>query len=223
MTGVLMAVFSFAGNSSMYMGVSTGKASLIAILTGLPAVVVVTFAYFLWGETLTYVQMLAFFIIISGLLLVRYSNDLKRGNLQGVHWGVLALLFFGFNDLSGKWSTKLGAALFPTLFFMVVTGRLLFAGGWLLNRKTPHMKQMDLKTFLIGMIVGLTNFGGMIFILTAFRDGITGLVSAVVATNVVIILLYTRLFLRERFKKVELWGICIALLGMMVLHVSNQG
>lgn len=49
--GVLMGLFSFISNASMYRGFAVGKASLVAMFTGLPPVVVVIAAYLIWGKS----------------------------------------------------------------------------------------------------------------------------------------------------------------------------
>lgn len=248
--GIMMGLFSFAANTSMYRGFAVGKASMVAILTGLPAVVVALFAFFLWGESLNLWQFLAFTVILSGIILMRYSNDLS---FKGIHWGCLAMLFFGLNDLSGKLSMRLQAEMFPTLGMMFSTGALLFCGLWLLDMRksivnlrnpsslevaaaldsentTDHApcEQTDeekmaprmwskMKTYGWGMLVGFTNSFGMAFILPAFERGITGLVSAVVALNILMILLYTRVFIKEKFTKHELAGICVSFIGIVIL------
>jgi drug/metabolite transporter (DMT)-like permease len=71
-----------------------------------------------------------------------------------------------------------------------------------------------------GLFVGLSNITGMILIIPAFRDGVTGLVSAIIALNVLIILLYARIFLKEKFSRLELIGMTAALLGIAILKLS---
>jgi drug/metabolite transporter (DMT)-like permease len=94
------------------------------------------------------------------------------------------------------------------------------AAGRLAGQKEePAAAWPGAKTFAWGLAVGLTNISGMIFILPAFQLGITGLVSAVVATNVLLILLYARLFLKERLSRKELAGVCCALIGVLALRL----
>lgn len=248
LVGILMGLFSFLANASMFKGFAVGKSSIIAILTALPSVVVVLLAYLLWGEKLSGMQFVSFALIIIGILLVRYSNDLKRGNLQGAQWGVLAMLFFAFNDMSGKLSTRLEANLFPTLTCMFVTGSVAFFIWWrsdvlkararsrgevqtkaattaavlsaqLVERDDTRRVWMPRATYLAGMAIGLTNFTGMVLIINAFRDGITGLVSAVVAMNAVIILLYSGLILKERLRPIEIVGMTASILGIVSLKL----
>ncbi|MFS0724555.1 EamA family transporter [Paenibacillus sp. 1P07SE] len=244
LTGMMMGFFSYGANACMFKGFAVGKPSLIAILTALPPVVVVFLAYLLWGETLSMWQLLSFVVIVSGILLVRYSNDLSLDNLQGAGWGLLATLCFGMNDVTGKLSTILGADMFPTLFFMFITGTLCFGLSWGIEQRsraaaaslsvrvqeqpapasTPQAGRGRIRwtprnTFLAGLVVGLTNISGMVLILSAFETGITSLVSAVIALNVLIILLYTRIYLRERFTPLELTGMATAFIGIVLLRM----
>lgn len=234
--GGLMGVWSFFGNGSMYKGYSVGKASLIAILTGLPPVLVVIIAFALWGETLTIWQSAAFFVILIGVLLIRYSGDLSIKDLRGIKWGLLAMLAFSFNDVTSKQTTRLEADLFPTLVCMFTVGAILFGTVWLMKRraakgnllahenKSPDNKtpQWSAKrTFSWGMVVGLTNLLGMFFIMQAFSVGITGLVSAVAALNVLFVVFYARFVLKDRFNYREISGIAMAIGGIIILHLAN--
>jgi drug/metabolite transporter (DMT)-like permease len=225
--GIQMGLFSFGANASMFKGFAVGKASLVAILTGLPSVVVVLFAYVIWGERLNLLQLFAFVVIVIGILFVRYSNDITLKNLQGAGWGVIALLLFAANDLSSKWTTLVHASLFPTLFYMFATGTICFAIWWWRDKKMSATQQAAMttstwterKTFLCGMVVGITNVLGMILIIQGFANGITGLVSAVVALNVLIVLLYTRFILKDKFSKLEQSGLAIAMVGILMMKL----
>ncbi|MBP1962170.1 EamA family transporter [Paenibacillus aceris] len=226
--GVQMGLFSFGANASMFKGFAVGKASLVAILTGLPSVVVVFVAYLIWDERLNMMQFVAFVIIVIGILVVRYSNEITLKNLQGAGWGALALILFAGNDLSGKWTALVAAPLFPTLFCMFTTGTICFGLWWLKDQKQGDNKQAkaatssgwtERRTFLFGMVVGITNVVGMIFILHGFDHGKAGLVSAVVALNVLIVLLYTRFVLKDKFSMMEQSGLALAFIGILMMKL----
>ncbi|MCI3927037.1 DMT family transporter [Paenibacillus sp. TRM 82003] len=246
--GVGMGTFSFAASASMYQGFAVGKTSLVAMLTGLPPVVVAVLAYLIWGETLAGWKLAAFGIILLSVVLLRYSNDLSFKNLQGAQWGLLAMLFFGLNDIAGKQSTLLGADMLPTLTCMFATGAAWFGLWWRLGLRRASRVAAAAgagtdagsgsiaatetaaasvdgswsagRTFLWGMVVGLTNATGMMAILAAFQSGVTGLVSAVVALNVLIILGYSRIFTKEKFKRLEVAGIALSLIGIVLLRLA---
>jgi uncharacterized membrane protein len=234
-TGVFMGLFSFTSNAAIYKGFSVGKASLVAIFTALPPIVVIVIAYMLWRETLSLGQGLAFIIIFSGIILIRYSNEISFTNLKGVQWGLLAMFGFGITDIFTKESVRSGGETLPTLTIMYLTGSLIFLITWLHSKRRKHVQATStsieksestiiaqwgsFKTLLWGMVVGLTNILGMILLLPAFKLGITGLVSTVIATNVLLIILYARVFLHEKFKLLELMGLSLAFVGVIVLKL----
>lgn len=281
--GVQMGLLSFGANASMFKGFAVGKASIVAILTALPSAIVVVVAFAVWGETLNMAQLSSFIIIIAGILLVRYSNDITRGNLQGAQWGLLAMLLFAGNDLSGKWSTLMDAPLFPTLVCMFSSGSICFGLWWLRDMRSMRFAARAAgqaaqeiaagsaamavtpanagftggtsngnasqnanpiaaaeakagnsaglvikrswsfrRTFSVGMAVGITNAVGMMFIVTAFDVGKAGLVSAVTALNVLIVLLYTRFVVKERFSKLETIGISTAFAGILLMRLYGS-
>ncbi len=171
--GLALGIGSFAGNAFLHKGFSVGKTAIISILSGLTPLFVLVFAFLLWQETLTTLQLFGFCIIFIGLYIIRYSNDISINNLQGAQWGLLAALFFSFNDLLSKQSTRLEADTFATLTAMFSFGSLLFAISWLTSRKQElpeSSKNNDLqahwsgiKTFSAGLFIGLTNVAGMFF------------------------------------------------------------
>lgn len=77
------------------------------------------------------------------------------------------------------------------------------------------------RTLLWGMTVGLTNIVGMVLMLSAYEDGITGIVSAIAALNVVIVLLYARFYLKDVMSRQETIGIILALAGILVLRLAS--
>lgn len=251
LVGILMGIFSFISNASMYKGYAVGKASLVALMTALPPVIVVMGAYVIWGEALNVWQLGSFAIIMIGLLMIRYSQELKWTELGGIQWGLLALLFFSLTDLSVKLATLLMGETLPTLALMYATGSLLFGCSWCSEQLRGRMRAKRVQELSSdpaqqpalarttaetaaskaaywgtgrvlgwGMIVGLSNIGGMLLIMPAFRDGITGLVSAISAMNVVLVLIYARFYLKETMKRRELAGLVCALAGIVLLRLA---
>ena len=241
--GVLMGLFSYIANASMYRGYAVGKASIIALFSGLPPLVVVIVAYILWGEALSTWQLTAFFIVLLGLILIKYSQDLKLNQLKGIQWGILTMLFFGFSDVSIKQSTIAGAATLPALIIMYVTGTVLFGITWAISyaksksivqekdqygeapnqttqqNNVPHWTLK--RTLGWGMFVGITNIAGMMFLFPAFRGGVTGIVSAISAMSVALVILYAHFYLKENMSKREITGLIVTVVGILVLRLTS--
>lgn len=233
MIGIVLGTISVAANASMYKGFSVGKASVIAILTGFPPVVVVLFAFIFWRETLSLGQLLAFSVIVIGILLVRYSNDISLKQLKGAQWGLITMFCFAFTDLGNKQALLLDASIFPLLSYTFGTGSTLLGLWWLFTRKKQAAPAAAaavvsgkpwsaLKTYFWGMFVGIMNTIAMILVLPAFKLGATGLVSAIIAMNIVLILLYSRLVVKDKFTRIEFVGICLAVIGVVVLRLLGN-
>lgn len=243
--GIAMGLFSFISNSAMHKGFAVGKASLVALLVGLPPLIVVLAALVLWDEHLSVGQTLCFVVILGAGLLVKSAGGLSLRNMEGAQWGLLAMVTFAFTDLSSKQAALSGGETLPTLVLMYVTGGLLFAVSAGMNRKRQQAltgrggadaalarqetaaaaeeKQTARwslgKTVGIGMAVGVTNISGMILMMPAMKMGITGLVSAIIALNALIIMLYAWIILRERVKPLELAGMILAFAGVLALRL----
>ncbi|MNH98318.1 EamA-like transporter family protein [compost metagenome] len=76
------------------------------------------------------------------------------------------------------------------------------------------------KTLIWGLIVGLTNVAGMLFVMPAYKLGVTGLVSAISAMNVVLVLVYARFGLKEKFSRLEVIGLGCTFIGIIVIRLS---
>ncbi|MDF2927661.1 MAG: hypothetical protein K0R57_6575 [Paenibacillaceae bacterium] len=258
--GVAMGFFSFVSNSAMHKGFAVGKASLVALLAGLPPLVVVLGALLLWGERLSLGQAVSFAVILGGGLLIKSAGGLSIRNMNGAQWGLLALVAFALTDLSSKQATLWGGETLPTLVLMYATGSLFFGlSAWAAAVRERHKAQAARasletaasagpagyrsgweesavaleetaggnrtpgwgrsKTMLVGMAVGITNITGMIFMMPAMRTGVTGLVSAIIALNALIIMLYARVVLREKLKPLELAGMAFSFGGVLALRL----
>ncbi|HEY8528698.1 MAG TPA: DMT family transporter [Paenibacillaceae bacterium] len=238
--GLVIGSFSFIANTAMFRGYATGKASTVALLVALPAVPVVFLAWLFWGETLSLWQWIAFAIIVSGVVLIRYSDDLSFTRLEGLKWGLIAMFFYAFNDLANKQAALAGAPLLPLMTVMFLTGTALFGAAWRIERRRRRSAGIeaestgdrtagessdrekawsDGKTYLWGLAVGLIQASIMIVTFLAFKYGVTGLVSAIISLNLVIVMLYVRLVVKEPFRRREVAGIVLALAGMLVLHL----
>ncbi|GAA0136238.1 hypothetical protein YSY43_30790 [Paenibacillus sp. YSY-4.3] len=237
--GIPIGAFAYVSNSSMYKGYATGKASLIAILIGTSPLVVTSLSFLLWGETMSLGQGLAFLTIFSGVFLISYSNQLSWRHLQGAQWGLLAMLFFGMTDILCKISVLQGAETLPTLILMFGTGAILFFATWRWQQSKERGREATKKqaanpslkaavqpwpirkTLLWGMSIGLTNFLAMFFILPAFKLGVTGLVSAIISGNILLIVLYARVVLKEKMARTEVFGIALIFGGVIAIKLLS--
>ncbi|WP_244188365.1 EamA family transporter [Paenibacillus kribbensis] len=146
----------------------------------------------------------------------------------------MAIIFYSFTDLSSQQALLYGVSILPVLTMMFTTSTLLFFGAFLVikNRQRPSSASVNIhkpkeiakknpwtisKTLFLGTGVGLVNVLAMMLKLAAFNNGITGIVSTIIALSVVVVLLYARFYLRESMSRMEICGVIIALIGLIII------
>lgn len=231
--GILMGIFSFIANTALYKGYAIGRASVIAFFSGLTPIFVVLIASLLWKETLSMIQLIGFSIIILSLFIMKYNKDVQQGHYKGWQWGLLAILFYSFTDLASKQALLYGAYIMPTLTSMFITCSILFSISYIISNikkdkiiNDTVIKQVTSssqnswtihKIFLLGIGMGLINITAMILKLAAFHTGITGVVSAIIALSIIIVMIYARLYLKESINRAEVYGLILALIGIVII------
>ncbi|AJQ97964.1 DMT family transporter [Gynuella sunshinyii] len=222
--GLAMGLASYLGNMALYRGFATGKTSLVGVLAGTIPLFTVVLAFFIWNERLSGVQLAAFLVICVGIYMIHYSNGLSLKGMKGAEWGLVAAFFFAMNDLLSKQSTLLHSGIFASLTLMFASGSLMFAISWWHSRSSERGKGVVYASYaslVTGVGIGIINMSGVFMILNAFKTGKTGLVSALTAMSILVILTYSRLILKETFVRTELAGIILSLMGIVILRLGG--
>ena len=222
--GLSMGVASFLGNMTLYRGFATGKTSIVGVFAGTIPLFTVVLALVIWNERLSWMQLLAFVMIFFGIYLIHNANELSFKDLKGAEWGLAAAFCFAMNDLLSKQSTLLHSDVFASLTLMFASGSLMFAITWWRIRASEAGKAVvhaSRSSFFTGVGIGIINVLGVFMILNAFKTGKTGLVSALTAMSILVILTYSRMILKETFARIEVIGIVFALLGIVVLRLGG--
>jgi len=141
--GLLMGLLTFGANLSMYKAFADGRSSLPALFMSLAPVPVLMYAFLVWGETLNIRQWIAFFIILVGVVFLRYSGRQSLRRLQGIKWGLSAMLFYAACDLANKQASFAGGEPFTTLTYMFFVASVMFGSWWRAgrNRRFPEAEK----------------------------------------------------------------------------------
>ncbi|URJ45501.1 EamA family transporter [Paenibacillus polymyxa] len=68
-------------------------------------------------------------------------------------------------------------------------------------------------------LIGLVNILAIMLKLAAFYSGVTGIVSAIISLSVVVVLLCARFYLKEKMSRQEIFGLNLALIGIIVIKM----
>lgn len=237
--GIVMGLFSCTANTCLYKGYAVGRASVIGFFSGLTPVLVTVAAAWLWQEKLAWMQWVGLLIVVGSLFIVRYTKELQQGQYTGWQWGLLAIVGYSLTDLTSKQALFMGASIIPTLTVMFLTSSVLFTLSYLHGKwrqreghtasastddstrtKQPKTNSWTFFSMLrLGVLIALVNVIAMMLKLAAFDGGITGVASAIMALSVVVVLVYARFYLKESWRPLEVYGVLLALLGVVIMKV----
>lgn len=127
-----------------------------------------------------------------------------------VFWGIWGALI----ELPGK------AGFPPTLVYIVWALTMIpcaLIGLSIVNWKL----EVDLKSVVYGMIIGLTGAGGQIVLFQALLNGPAYLVFPIISLSPVVTVLLSVFFLKETASKRHWWGIIFALIAIVMMSFQK--
>ncbi|WP_413998763.1 EamA family transporter [Flavobacterium sp. W1B] len=214
---LLPAVFLFLALSIKQMGiVKTDAAQRLSLFIPILA------AWLLFGEEFNKLKVIAFFIALAGLLLILSKREENTNN----KWIYPALVLVGFGIIDVLFKqislyTKLPytSSLFVifciamTLMTMVIVYEVVF-------KKT----KLSTTNFIFGALVGVLNFGNILFYLKAHKAFSDNPSTVFAAMNMGVIILgsLAGIFLfKERLSKRNYLGLFLALIAIVLIVLSQ--
>ncbi len=212
---VFISGFNFAALTVRYFGVTVSQ-----IMQKMSILMTVPFAILLYGESSGWGKMLGFVLALAAIVLVNWpsKSEMPEKNtprsglflwipiLTWVLAGILEMLFLRVQK--GQLADVGDPTFICTVFGTAGTVGLLIASvGWLRGRLVFAWRNV-----LWGIILGIPNYGSMLFILLALDTGLEGSfvfpvinVGIIVATTIGAVWLF-----HERLSKINWVGIALA-------------
>lgn len=214
--GILfIAMFFLIGRSSQKAGIS-----VTTMANKLSLVFPVLFSLLAYQEKLTLVKLLALTLAFVAILLTIYRKDLKETRVHFIYLPLIIFVGSGLIDTLVKYAqaekiTADESPIYTTIVFAVasICNVLILV--------FQHQKlHLYLPTFIIGIALGLSNFGSLYFMINALNH--TGLPSSLVFTLnnmsvVAITALVGRFFFHETMNRINFVGIVLALASLYLL------
>jgi drug/metabolite transporter (DMT)-like permease len=216
--GILLpSVFLFLAASIKYMGiVKTDAAQRLSLFIPILA------AWFLFGEHFNTLKISALLVGFPALLLILA----KPTSNQESKWIYPALVLFGFGiiDILFKQIALYTTLPFTTSLFVVFAIALVIMGivvGYeILFRKA----KLNFKSFLFGGLVGIFNFGNILFYLKAHQAFAKNPSTVFVGMNMGVIVIGSLvgiLIFKEKVTRLNVTGLFLALVAIVFIVVSQ--
>jgi drug/metabolite transporter (DMT)-like permease len=216
--GVLLpVVFLFLATSIKHMGiVKTDAAQRLSLIISILG------AWLFFGEQFSGLKLIALLFGFPALLLILNKPTENKENKW--IYPALVLLGFGVIDLLFKQIAITSSLPFTTslfvLFSIAFVIMILFNGYEILFRKA----KMDFKSIIFGGLVGIFNFGNILFYLKAHQAFAKNPSTIFAGMNMGVIVIGTLVgvfVFKEKVTKLNIAGLFLALLAIVFIFVSQ--
>lgn len=216
--GAIAGLGTGAGGLSLYHGMTVGRISVVATLSGLFAATLPVLVGLIEGDSLSPASAIGVAIAIPAIALVSWHPDSAEAGGSGAIWGVLAgiafaVLFVALDRAgtdSGAWplvTTELGA----TLLTAPLAYLALRAGQVDVNRTGV------LQAVAAGVLFGIANFS----FLVATHSGELAIVVVLTSLYPGVTVVLARIFLSEEWVKTQQIGLITALAAVVLVSVGS--
>ena len=218
--GILMpSIFIYLGLSVRYAGLArTDIAQRLSLLISLCA------AYFLFKEHFDDYKKVGVLFGLVAIVLTMYRKSEQTAKANS--WLYLLLVFGGFGaaDIMFKMVSQIQTVPYTTSLFIIYTIAFLLSFAYLLYLTIAKKTRLQFINFICGCILGLFNFGNILFYLRAHREMAENPSTVFAAMNIGVILLGSLigvLIFKERLSKWNYVGLLFALLAIVLITLSK--
>lgn len=214
---LLPSVFLILVASIRHMGiVKTDAAQRLSLFIPLIA------AWLLFGEQFNKLKIAGLLIGLPALVLILYK---KRDNSAN-KWIYPAAVLFGYGaiDILFKKLAVYTSLPYTTSLFIIFSLALILVLIVILYRLKIRKQQLHLPSLLCGVLVGVFNFGNILFYLKAHRSFVESPSTVFAGMNMGVIIVGSLtgvLFFKEKLSRINYAGLLFALLAIVFITLSQ--
>lgn len=221
LTGIILGTL-FIGMFYL-IGISSQKAGItVTTLANKLSLVFPVFFSIIWfNEETSASKYIGFFASLIAMFLTIYKKEVKRTNIIWFFLPVIIFIGSGITDSVVKYAQAVKIQPFESgafSTFVFLTAFLLSAIATLFNKNTRVI--VHRPTLLMGVLLGLVNFGSLYFIINALNHSLLKSSVVFVVINMSIVILSAiigRTFFKEKLSLINVSGIILAILSLLLL------
>jgi len=220
---VISGIAYALGYLLFYHAFEIGNVSVVSAVINSQNLFIIFIAYFLFGQRITQLQILALPIILLGIILVSVNfKDFKKTGfslLLGVKETLLSAVMFGIffwpvNEYIVERTAWLPVNLITKLVAIVTVGTIaLIKNQKLAINKTSH----KLKFVLI--LVGLLEAAGILSVSFGLSVGDSIIIAPIASALTLVTVALAMIFLKEKISKFQAFGIMMTIVGIVLMGV----
>lgn len=216
--GILLPiVFLFLALSIRFMGIAkTDAAQRLSLFIPILA------AWLLFNESFNTYKVIGVLIGFAALLFILRKQSDNKDN----KWIYPAMVLFGFGlvDILFKKIALYTAVPYTTSLFLVFLISFAVSVFIVLYKVIISKEKLELKNIPFGMLVGVFNFGNILFYLKAHKAFAENPSTVFAGMNMGVIILGTIIgayFFKEKLSKTNIFGLFLALIAIIFIFLSQ--
>lgn len=181
-----------------------------------------TASYFLFKETFSQLKIVGFIVGFSAI----FFTLNKKSDKNSSNWTLplLVLLGFGTVDILFKKIAVIKDYNFTTSLFIIFCVSFIISILYLSFKAIKQKEKIELKSSFLGLILGLLNFGNILFYLKAHKALAENPSTVFAGMNMGVIILGSLagiLIFKEKITKWNYFGIFLALISIILITYSQ--
>ncbi|MFY7728967.1 MAG: EamA/RhaT family transporter [Flavobacterium sp.] len=216
---LLPSIFLFLALSVKYVGiVKTDAAQRLSLFIPILA------AWFIFHENFNSWKLMGLAVGFPALLLILSKKDESQGQKNAWMYPTIVLLGFGLVDTLFKKVAILPDVPYTTSLFIVFTGALIITAGGVIYEVTFKAKKIKAINFAYGLLIGIFNFGNILFYLKAHKEFAENPSTVFAAMNMGVIItgsLAGMFLFKEKLTIKNYIGIALALVAVVFITISQ--
>ncbi|HTM98891.1 MAG TPA: hypothetical protein VL088_09125 [Pedobacter sp.] len=218
--GILLpSIFIFLALSVQKTGLArTDIAQRLSLFISLSA------AYFIFEESYSTIKYCGITVGFLAIIFTLYRKPQIQANYTNWLYPLLVFIGFGVIDVCFKLISQLNTIPYTTSLFIIFCMAFVISLAYITYLAITKKTKLQLINFVCGCILGLFNFGNILFYMKAHRAMADNPSTVFAAMNLGVIIsgsLIGILLFKERLSKLNYLGLALALLAIILITLSQ--
>ena len=219
---ILAGVLGIVGYIFLYRGFQNGNVSIVAPVASSWSVLTTLFAFFLFNETLTSLQLLGIITVFVGIFLAstnlaELKQSIRLVKTNGILDGVIAMTAWGISYTLIRPVSEVTGPIVALLFFRAIAFMALLS--WTGITKTKITLPTRLIFFLIAA-AGILDFVGYAAFNVSMTQEFVSIAGPIAATCPAVTIILAYVFLKEKMVNNQKLGILAILTGLVLVTLA---
>ncbi len=183
-----------------------------------------TVAYFIFEENYSELKYYGIAVGFLAIILTLYRKSTAEVRYDNLLYPLLVFIGFGVIDVSFKLISQYTALPYTTSLFLIFCIAFVLSLVYILYLSLVKRTKLQLINFICGCVLGLFNFGNILFYMKAHRAMANDPSTVFAAMNMGVIIcgsLIGILIFKEKLSKLNYLGLALALLAILLITLAQ--